>query len=306
MGILTPNPITAPREVAPRDGLGGAVGLGVQVADQGADPLDPDGRWRLGYQLWGPGCQAAVVATAGVCARVGLGGGGNFVAPRWSAGPPSAPFVLRSGVACSLGALASEGIDAWRAEASRMLDLTQWSLVAHELWTGEQAYADGADNRRLASPEADVLGESLGLVEAIARVEDALGTCTGDVAVIHVPRRLVPYLAAAGLISSVTGQTARLFTHNGSLVVADRGYPGTGPRGQAASASATWIYGTPVLAARIDSTTTYPAAPGREATADVASAVYPAATNDAVVVAERLAAISWRCCHVAASVSYCA
>lgn len=303
MGILTPNPITAPREVAPRDGLGGAVGLGVQVADQGADPLDPDGRWRLGYRLWGPGCASSVVATAGVCAPVGYGP--SFVAPRWSAGPASAPFVIRSGIGCSLGALAAEGLDAWRAEASRMLDLTQWTRVAHELWTGEQAYADGADNRRLASPEADVLGESLGLVEAVARIEDALGACTGDVAVIHVPRRLVPYLAAAGLISSVTGQTARLFTHNGSLIVADRGYPGTGPFGQAPTSTSTWIYGTPVLAARIDPTTTFPAAPGREATADVASAAYPS-TNDAVVIAERLAAISWRCCHVTASVSYCA
>ena len=213
--------------------------------------------------------------------------------------------MVRSGIACSLPALAGSGLQDWRDEADRTLDRTLWSQIARELWTGDQARRDGTGNRYLASFEAEVLGESLGLVEAVARLEDALGSCTGDVAVIHVPRRLVPYLAAAGLISSVVGQTARIFTHNGSLVVADRGYPGTGPGGAAVTAAATWLYGTSVLSARVDQTSTYPAAPGREATADVASAGSPF-DNAAVVVAERRAAISWECCHLAVSVSYCA
>lgn len=307
VGVLVPNPITAAREVAPRDGLGGAVGLGVQLPE--ADPLDTDNRWRLGFQAWGPSCPGAVqVGSVGVCAvpegYIGTPSPPSDDVPRWVSGPASAPFRIRSGIACQLPQLAGDGLADWQAEAARLLDLTAWSQIGHELWTGEQAARDMADNRYLASPDATVLGTGLDLVEAIARVEDALSLTVGDTALIHVPRRLVPYLATRGLISSVTGQTSRIFTHNGSLVIADRGYPGTGPGGTLPTTSGAWIYGTGVLSARLDATPTYPKISDPSAEAGLASAALPY-TNDAIVRAEKRAAITWLCGHVAAQVNYC-
>lgn len=307
MGVLVANPITAAREVAPRDGLAGAVGLGVIVPD--ADPLDPDGRWPLGYRLWGPSCGSVQIGSLGVCALppgyIGQPNPQYVDATRWQGGPASAPFRIWSGVTCTMSELSADGVlTAWQAEAERLLDLSAWAQIGHELWTGEQAQLDAADNRHLASLDSTVLGEGLGIVEAIARIEDALGaTVAGDVAVIHVPRRLVPYLAHAGLISSVTGQTARIFTHNGSLVVADRGYPGTGPGGQPPDSTGAWIYGTGVLSARVDARAKFPAV-GPEQGDGIASAaeVY---TNDAIVRAEKRAAISWMCGHFAAHLTYC-
>lgn len=306
MGVLVANPITAAREVAPRGGLAGAVGLGVIVPD-GGDPLDPDGRWPLGYQLYGPSCGGSSVGSLGVCLPPeGYLGSRDLPSEdqaRWQGGPPSAPFRIRTGVRCLLTDLEGDGLADWQAEAARLLDLHAWPQIAHELWTGDQARRDGADNRYLTDGQATELGTGLDIVEAIARVEDALGVQTsGDTAVIHVPVRLVPYLAHAGLISSVTGQTARLFTHNGSLVVADRGYPGTGPGGELPTTTASWIYGTGVLSARVDGQATYP--PVRREGDGTATAAVPF-SNDAIVRAEKRAAISWLCGHVAAQVTYC-
>lgn len=306
MGILTPNPITAAREVVPRDGLGGAVGLGVQVPE--ADPLDTDGRWRLGYQAWGPSCGSVQIGSVGVCDvppdYIGTPSPAAQDVPRWTSGPESAPFRIWTGIRCNLMQLQGDGLADWRSEAARLLDLSAWSQISHELWTGEQARRDGADNRYLADGTGTELGRGLDIVEAIARIEDALGAgISGDTAVIHVARRLVPYLAHAGLISSVTGQTARIFTHNGSLVVADRGNPGTGPGGELPTSTGSWIYGTGVLTARMDSTASYPPVSDPQASG-IASAALPY-TNDAIVRAEKRAAITWLCGHYAAHVTYC-
>lgn len=311
MTIIRPNPITAAQEVAPRDGLAGAVGLGVIVPPAGTDPLDPDSRWESGYQLWGPGCPPSTGTDSGdTCLPEPTEGNPlpppypqpeGPETPPWTSGPLSTPFLLRAGVTCQLQQLGRpEALAEWQAEARRLLHIDRWGQIAYELWTGAQVSTEPtADNRWLAHPDATVLGDPAGVSvrEAVSLLEDALGaTVRGDVNLIHAPKKLVAYLAADGLISSVVGTTSRIFTHGGSLVVADRQYPGTGPEGEEPDGETTWIYGTGVLSARLGSVL------NPQSTLETATFT---PTNDAIVRAEQQAAISWLCGHFAVRVRYC-
>jgi len=286
-------PITAAAEITPRGGLGGAVGLGVIIPP--SDPLDPNGDWaRTQFIAEGPACGGTDAAPVDTCdTPVDVPEGTT----PWAYSPPSVPFEVRAAESCST--FHSElSIEAWHERVDRRMELCQWSEIAYELWTGSQAQASDppAQNRYLAS----TLGLNLtpdgavGVVEAISRMEDGLSRCTcGAVHLIHVPLRLVAYLSDAGL---VTREGDRLYTDAGSLVIADRGYPGTGPGNQAPDAGTLWIYGTSVLTARL--------APIEHPQKDLREAL-DAATNHIAVRAVRRAAITWLCCHLGAHVTFC-
>lgn len=292
-----PQPITAAAEITPRGGLGGAVGFGVIIPE--SDPLDPDGRWLGpgGYSLEGEACPnpEGQTASADFCAE-----------PRsWGAGRPfrrvvadQHPFLIEVDVDCStFGSPMPGTLEAFEQAARRALDLSRWSLIAYELWTGERSQAEGWDNLRLASPDAQIVtdGEA-SVVEAIAALEDAFGVCSaGDRQLIHVPRKLVPYLDAAGIIEYTPG-AGSIYTANGSLIIADRGYPGTGPAGQDPTAGQAWIYSTGVLSARLGDV--------RVPERDLGDAI-AATTNDVSVRALQPVAIGWLCCQLAANVRYC-
>lgn len=288
--------ITAAAEVVPRDGLGGAVGYGVILPDPGTDPLDPDNRWTgpFGYTLEGEACPDPGLYTASLdfCADTRTWGPGrSFV----GSVADQHPFVVGAAVECST--LGAPGLEAFQQAARRALELGQWSQIANELWTGARATAAGwTTNRWLASPDATVLSaDPVSIVEAIAALEDAFGAASaGDVQLIHVPRKLTAYLSHADLIDTTPG-SGRLWTANNSLVIADRGYPGTGPEGEEPTSDLVWIYSTGVLSARLG--------PVHLPERDLADAV-AAATNDVSVRAERPAAISWLCGHFAIPVSY--
>lgn len=289
-------PITAAEEVRPRDGLAGAIGYGVFLPDAGADPLDPDGRWAGpgGFQIEGLGCgPSTYTAGADFCAAARTWGPGRaFLAH----GSVQRPFVVGAAVECSTLGSPSDLLAQFQGRADRALEISQWPQIANELWTGQRSIAEGWTNRRLASPAATVLSEDpVPLVEAIAALEDAFGDCSaGDVQLIHVPRKLSAYLDHAGIISTTPG-SGRLWTANNSLVIADRGYPGTAPNGGEPEGLVAWIYSTGPLTARLGNIVH----PER----DLADAV-AYATNDVKVRAERLAAIDWLCCHLAIPVAY--
>lgn len=288
-------PITAASEIVPRDGLGGAVGYGVILPDQ--DPLDPGGRWLGpgGYTLEGEPCPEPPAYTASIdfCADPRTWESGRrFVA----AVADQHPFAVGVSVDCSTLGSPPDLLAAFRARADRALELALWPTIANELWTGARSVAEGWSNRRLASPAADVLSaDPVSLIEAIGALEDAFGAVSaGDVQLIHVPRKLSAYLDAASLIHTTPG-SGRLWTANNSLVIADRGYPGTDPNGDTPEAGVAWIYSTGVLSARLG--------PVHHPERDLADAV-AAASNDVAVRAERPAAIGWLCGHLAIPVSY--
>lgn len=274
-------PITAAQAAAPRDGLAGAVGLGVVIPDD--DPLDPGNDWPRGFNLEGIACHSGYVTDPG-CES---GGNGRTWRRRWTHADLSTPFYVGAGVECSTmgGDL---DLERWNREAGEELERVQWAQIARELWTGELS----TNHQRLASPEATVLSEEpVTPTEAIGALEDAMAGCQlGQPDLIHVPRKATAYLADRNLALSAQQPTARLFTPNGSLVIADRGYTGSGPHDEAPTASVVWFYATGVLSARLGDVS-YAARQIEEAV--------DAETNDMRVRAERPVGVGWLCCHYA-------
>lgn len=126
--------------------------------------------------------------------------------------------------------------------------------VARELWDGEGTQADpytvvvggtpNQTNAYLASSAADVVGLSAAEARvAIGRLEQAaLESSDGQPVYLHLPVTVLPQLH--GYVRAVGTQ---LLTLAGNTVVADGGYPGTGPAGQAAGATV-WAYATAPVA----------------------------------------------------------
>ena len=119
--------------------------------------------------------------------------------------------------------------------------------IARELWDGELTQADEytvggslVSNAYLASSAAEEVGTGAAEARvAIGRLEQAaLETTHGQPVMLHVPVAVLPQLH--GHVRTV-GST--LVTLAGNVLVADGGYPGTGPAGEPAGATV-WAYAT--------------------------------------------------------------
>lgn len=130
----------------------------------------------------------------------------------------------------------------------RVADAQAPFAIARELWDGELTQLDpftvgGQEvfNAYLASPDAEEVGTSAAEARvAIGRLEQAaLESTHGQPVMLHVPILVLPQLH--GYVQRV-GQT--LITLAGNVLVADGGYPGTGPAGEPAGATV-WAYATP-------------------------------------------------------------
>lgn len=119
--------------------------------------------------------------------------------------------------------------------------------VARELWTGAASDAhpyevgteDGFTNARLSAPTAETVGTDLNVRVAIGALEQAAREASGgQQPVIHVPVGLVAALDGLRRVGNL------LLTQTDGIVVADGGYPGTGPNGEAATVTSMWAYAT--------------------------------------------------------------
>lgn len=119
--------------------------------------------------------------------------------------------------------------------------------VAHELWTGEATLAhtydigteDGFTNARLAAPTAETIGTGMNVRTAIGALEQQARAASGGMQVmIHVPISAVAALDGLRRVGNL------LLTQTDGVVVADAGYPGTGPAGEAATDTTMWAYAT--------------------------------------------------------------
>lgn len=136
----------------------------------------------------------------------------------------------------------------------RVADAQSPYVIARELWTGEASAADPytvqngtgtAVNAHLASDVADVVGASAAdPLAGFGRLEQAaLEASHGQQVYLHVPVLLLPQLR--DVVQARVG--SQLITIAGNVLVADGGYPGTGPEGQAVGATA-WCYATSPVA----------------------------------------------------------
>jgi hypothetical protein len=162
------------------------------------------------------------------------------------------PFAAGVEIDCSPQA----GPDRIRARAAEALTRVEQRQVEATFWTGVAAgeavvWPHLAAETALVEPEAGgaelqpavtVLSGStpLDIVAAVGLLEEALGDCYDGVGTLHVPRLLVPYMAASTL---VTARAGLLNTPLGTKVAAGRGYPGTSPAG-VDSEDVRWIFAT--------------------------------------------------------------
>lgn len=314
-----PQTITAPKESFLTTGLRGAVGHGVELLnftpepDEGAypqdaifgsDPLDPQNRWGGGFVAEGYSCDAiaTIDPTCAVPSKEKPTSNSALYVTQ-----AAQPFGLHASVRCSTfanGFFPENMLDGFRRAARQKLFSCQWQQIAYELWTGAAAQEYGfTENRWLTKPAAPGVAGTVDLtpgtgavsiVEGLASIEDALKHCScGTPDLIHVPVKMVPYLAQA---SQLRTRGDRLFTFNGSLVIADPGYDGTGIGGIPPMPGEWWIYGTSSITARLGETFTPELGFGD---------AFSRKTNDFEVRAERLAGLAWTCCSVGIRVKEC-
>lgn len=138
------------------------------------------------------------------------------------------------------------------ARLGRAVDAVESYAIARELWTGELTAADAAADGDLTpnaafTRDATVVAAApvsprrgLGLLEGA--VGDAL---RGQQAYLHITRTARPFFPELVKVGNL------LYTNIDNLVVADAGYPGTPPEGEAGAADVAWIYATgPVVVRR--------------------------------------------------------
>jgi hypothetical protein len=140
------------------------------------------------------------------------------------------------------------------ARARALLAQVESAAIAREFWTGELAalaaanstgtvQADWQASRHLTGTATNDLTPLTGPVTplaGLARLEDAIGAATaGAPATVHMTRRALTHLVQpAGL----RREGGLILTALDTRVVADAGYPGTGPTGGSAPTGTAWLY----------------------------------------------------------------
>lgn len=123
-------------------------------------------------------------------------------------------------------------------------------MVARELWTGALTAANPAtvDGSPVVNPSLDngaitVASTATGVVNRLAALEQAaMVSANGQQVFLHVPPHLVLQL---GNLLRLSGDL--LVTPLGNVIVADAGYPGSGPAGTGTD----WAYATGPVAVRM-------------------------------------------------------
>jgi hypothetical protein len=208
------------------------------------------------------------------------------------------PWVLWVGDACS-----PVGDREFVARARRMLVAVESHRIARELWTGSYATSAAFPNRYLSQAGEVALvegGAAVGHISALAALEQALGDCSpAGEKMIHCTRRTLTHWAHQGLVER-EGNSGVVRTIAGTVVVADTGYPGTGP-GETytpgeSTADTDWAYGTSQVVVFRSPVTVVP---------ESESEAVNRATNLVEFRAEESVAAVWDgCCHVGVRVDH--
>jgi hypothetical protein len=256
------------------------------------DPTDPGARWQEGISWRSESCPA--YQPIGSCEDV-------------TTEPPAStdgvefyqPVGYRVADVCS-----TRNVTFDVERVSRLAEAVLSQAMANELWTGVGTKANtystpdigggvltDQTNIYLAGPTATTIAatvsdpmQALGILEQTAR--EQLG---GQQCFLHVPTQIATQLGA-----QIRRVGNLLMTQTDAVIVADPGYPGTGPDGSGGTAPGTWCYATGAVTKRFDTLETY---------------IQPAQTVDRrtnlrQVWAQRLVAAYFdSCCHFAMQIS---
>lgn len=281
--VVVPPPAAPPR-----------VGLVASSRVVDRDPLDPEDRWRNGFEFSPESC-----AQAGVFDPCDSNPDLEIDTP--SANVEFEPFAVWAGDKCStFGFLKRD----WQGRVRRILEACQSKQIEAEFWSGAQARASEGDwpNRYLAHPDSDVLSSGPeNLTPALAMLEQGLADCgCGERGMIHAPRQVVSLWDSLNLLRR---EGNLILTINDTIVVPGAGYDGSGP-GQGggddptptpAGPDSTWVYATGLVDVRLDAVTFIP-----ENLAETLAQATDRSDNTVEVRASRLAAATWDgCCHLA-------
>lgn len=157
------------------------------------------------------------------------------------------PFTVYAEFEC-----APVGLGEAESVASDALARVEQTQVETAFWTGTAggqpvvfphlaADAEVLDGTVVLQPVASPVVTGADVAHALGVLEQELADCYAGQGIIHVPRSVLPTLAAWNLIVERDG---RLYTTAGNLVVAGTGYTGSGPNGTAPAAGTAWIYAT--------------------------------------------------------------
>lgn len=244
---------------------------------------DGDMRWANGIEFDPLSCDDAVVFDPCVANGNDLVNTNNHPGIR-----KYTPFVVDAYDACST--LSWQNAD-YEARARQLLALRESKAVAKEFWTGTKI----PGNPHLAAGGAVTnVGTGLSPHNGLGALVQALADGNGGPGMIHVRHRLLQILVGQAFLRYENG---KWYTATGAVVVADAGYPGTGPAGEAigntAGAITEWAYATDLVEVH------------REANAKVYAKTLTAETvnaftNRVVVRAQRMYAPIWNGCVLAA------
>jgi hypothetical protein len=222
--VITPPPLAAPR-----------TGLLTTAAD-----LTPaDSHWTGGI-TWRPEPCPHASARADVCAP------GQQI--ELLAGAPSGirahrPIVVTADEQCS--AISEHARAVYEARALRALFAVQSFAAARELWAGPVAQQAGfTDNLWLTkagvAQDLTPAGGPASISRALDILEQGLAEhgLSGGRGAIHLPIAAIPFIGVTNLGSTVVTVAA------GTPLIADGGYPGTGPGDTTPAAGTAWAYAT--------------------------------------------------------------
>lgn len=203
------------------------------------DLNDADDRWMLGYQ-YRPEFPSGTVRNWGTTSST-IGstvGGVNpddlrvHVIPWWAT------------VDDVNSVLGMQSLDL-KGRVTRSLEAYTSRLVAHEFWTGEIAKADGLPNPILASTSAvDITSTYSGPLapqSAVAALMQALADNGMGDGMIHCSKYV-------GLRMPDAWRNQQTLEDHGFVVVADAGYPGTGPNDETGP---NWAFATEIVNVRL-------------------------------------------------------
>lgn len=199
------------------------------------------------------------------------------------------PVTIWTGDQCTL---VGKGVDELRARAERQLAACESKFIEKELSAGTAALARNEPNAYLAmNGTVSVVGQHMGIVLALAELEQALAECScGGVGMIHAQPRVVTHWVNERLVHR---EGTTLVTELGTVVVSGSGYNGASPTGTASTETLSWAYATGMVTVLRGEITVLPANVGDGLTS----------TNQITYRAEReVAAVFDPCCHLGVSV----
>lgn len=206
------------------------------------------------------------------------------------------PFTVFAEFDCSpvgLGDAATVAGDALARVEQQQVEAAFWTGSADAVtvvFPHLAANAETVDAQDIVlQPVASVCVTGADAAHALGALEDCLADCYAGQGVIHIPRVVLPTLAAWNLVEARDGA---LWTTAGNRVVVGGGYTGSGPDGSGPADGTTWMYATGALFGYRGDVRMHSPRDSIDRTA-----------NTMRMIAERTYVIAYECCLLAAQIT---